>query len=105
MSRTYRRKGLKQRPSKYKLTMFSLGGIAQDYWVPPTPVEEVKAERRFHSDKRHYGGPAPLAYRKMFVRRDRRRQNRALESALRWDSLDNMVIEHRHRHSATWAYW
>ena len=49
--------------------------------------------------------PAPKEYRKYYVRRDRRIQKKALYIAFKEDDLDTVIIEHRHRHSATYDYW
>lgn len=108
MSRTYRRKGLNQSVSRYLETQFSLYGVAQTYWEPPSCEEKIKNDRLFHSDKRNSCcGPAAKEFRKFYVRRDRRRQKNSLERAFRKgiESLDGVIVEHRHRHSATYDYW
>lgn len=108
MSRTYRRKGFNQGVSRYLKTQFSLYGVAQTYWEPPPHEEMIKKDRLFHSDKRNSCcGPADKEYRKIYVRRDRRRQKNSLERAFKEgiESLDSVIVEHRHRHSATYDYW
>ena len=109
MSRTYRRKGLKKEISRFRATKISLYGIIDkrySYWEPPTEEEAIKSENIFHSDKYHSRNmPAPKEYRKYYVRRDRRIQKKALYIAFKEDDLDTVIIEHRHRHSATYDYW
>lgn len=75
-------------------------------WTCPTlGVSERKAEALYFSDsgvKVSCAGPAPKKYRKDYVRSLRHKENQKLYEAVSKGKIDKVLLDGKHRHSATW---
>lgn len=103
MSRTYRRRGQRH---EYDWVLFDRClGAPLNAKLDPRSREGQRAIARFHSDREvGLGAAAPRWYRKVFDRRLRTFNNKQLR---RWlsDPDYEPVMQARHRHSASWAWW